>query len=158
VCSWRSFLWHQSPGHCGSVGNVNMPVWRVCRRPERRRQVNISINIPRTVWINHIRRSSRLGKQGWYRSWTATGTQNRLDIGVIKMTKLCNNVIIQGTYVAVPFTGRESRQRGIKYGVLADAPRHINSRASSALAACQATYYKKCNVQIGLALAQYAEE
>ncbi|GIC87316.1 uncharacterized protein Aud_003700 [Aspergillus udagawae] len=36
-----------------------MLAWRVCRRPELRRQVNTDINIPRTVYINRIRRSSR---------------------------------------------------------------------------------------------------
>ncbi|GIJ88013.1 hypothetical protein Asppvi_006929 [Aspergillus pseudoviridinutans] len=45
----------------------------ICRRPELRRQANTNINIPRTVYINRVRRSSR--KPGWNRSWTATGTQ-----------------------------------------------------------------------------------
>ncbi|GFF46180.1 hypothetical protein IFM51744_06256 [Aspergillus udagawae] len=68
-----------------------MLAWRVCRRPELRRQVNTDINIPRTVYINRIRRSSR--KPGWYRSWTATGTQNSLppylsDIGQ-QVFRLC---------------------------------------------------------------------
>ncbi|PKX88770.1 uncharacterized protein P174DRAFT_516376 [Aspergillus novofumigatus IBT 16806] len=68
-----------------TLASIAWALWerrQLCRRPERRRQVNISINIPRTLYINLIRRSWRLGKQSWYRSWTATGMQNRLDIGI----------------------------------------------------------------------------
>ncbi|KAK9657242.1 hypothetical protein V6Z96_001488 [Aspergillus fumigatus] len=58
-------------------------VWALWER-RRRLLVNISINIWRTAYINHILRSSRLDKQGRHRSWTATGVQNELDIGSVR--------------------------------------------------------------------------